>query len=137
MSSVQARTTHRLNIVLEQHVTQVCAALVALNVQLSLEIKSEEIYDPACFPFPSYASARIPRSLAVPVNSSDPEVSARFEDPGSCRFPSDFPDARGTLCHAESNGHLNQRTRDPPALYSRDDSRGHEQPPRIISIVTL
>lgn len=87
MSSVHPRTTHRLNIVLEQHVTQICAALVALNVQLSLEIKSEEIYDPACFPFSSYASARILRSLAVPVNSSDPEVSTRFRDPGLVGFP--------------------------------------------------
>lgn len=45
--------THRLDIVLEQHVTQIGAALVALDVQLSLEIKSAKIYWLMHFPFPS------------------------------------------------------------------------------------
>lgn len=38
---------------LKQHVTQIGAALVALDVQLSLEIKSAKIYWLMHFPFPS------------------------------------------------------------------------------------
>lgn len=47
--------THRFDIVLEQHVTQIGAALVALNVQLSLEIKPSKIYELVHFPFSALA----------------------------------------------------------------------------------
>lgn len=67
--------THRLDIVLEQHVTQIGAALVALDVQLSLEIKSAKIYWLMHFPFPS-ASANftiVSRPRKVSRASNFPE----------------------------------------------------------------
>lgn len=61
--------THRLDIVFEQHKTQIAAALVALNVQLSLEIKPAKIYGLMHFPFS--VLARILRPLTVLVKPND------------------------------------------------------------------
>lgn len=83
--------THRLDIVLEQHVTQIGAALVALDVQLSLEIKSAKIYWLMHFPFPS-ASANF-------TIVSRPRKVGRVSN-----FPGTTPRSTGPTC----NGLLDQ-----------------------------
>lgn len=76
---------------LEQHVTQIGAALVALDVQLSLEIKSAKIYWLMHFPFPS-ASANF-------TIVSRPRKVGRASN-----FPGTTPRSAGPTC----NGLLDQ-----------------------------